>query len=152
MSVQISRVQIEQYPVSLGIAESSPRLSWRFTGSTPNWTQKSYDIRLHRPSGTEEFHVDSAQNVLVPWPSKPLEYRETVKVEIKSNGDGESTDWASVNVERGLDGYDWKLISGEAPSHGEDKSQRPFRVRKTFTVDSTTKGRLYITAAGVYEV
>jgi alpha-L-rhamnosidase len=152
MSVQISRVQVEQYPVALGIAESSPRLSWRFTGSTPNWTQKSYDIRLHRSSGTEEFHIDSAQNVLVPWPSKPLEYRETVKVEITSNGDGESTDWASVNVERGLDGYDWKLISGEAPSHGEDKSQRPFRLRKTFNVDSTTKGRLYITAAGVYEV
>lgn len=154
-AVQISRVTVEQYPLALGIAESQPRLSWRFSGTAQNWTQKSYDIRLNRASGTEEFHIDSSSNVLVPWPSQPLAPRESAKVEIKSNGsDGSSTEWASVNLERGLEesGHEWKLISGEAPNHGDEKSQRPFRLRKYFCVDSTTKGRLYITAQGVYEV
>jgi alpha-L-rhamnosidase len=159
-TVQISRGTVEQYPLglALGIAESKPRLSWRFSGTTPNWTQKSYDIRVTRSTANtdpEEFHVDSSSNVLIPWPSKPLAARESAKVEIRSNGtDGSSTDWSSVNLERGLEegGHEWKLISGEPPSHGEDKSQRPFRLRKSFHVDSTTKGRLYITAQGVYEV
>lgn len=156
MSVQISRVTVEHYPLPLGIAESKPRLSWRFSGAASDWTQKSYDIKLHRSTGTEELHVDSARSVLVDWPSsKPLVARESVKVEVRANGsDGSSTDWVSVALERGLDDgdYSWKLVSGEAASHGEDKPQRPFRLRKTFNVDSTTKGRLYITAQGVYEV
>jgi alpha-L-rhamnosidase len=155
MSVQISRVTVEHYPIALGIAESAPRLSWRFSGTSSNWAQKSYDVRLHRSSGTEEFHIDSEQSVLVPWPGKPLGFRESVKAEVRSNGqDGSSTEWADVNLEKGLEAgsHTWRLISGEAPNHGEDKSQRPFRLRKVFQSDSTTKGRLYITAQGVYEV
>ena len=158
MSVQIARVTVEHYTLPLGIAEPTPRLSWRFNGTASDWTQKSYDVRIHRTSGTEDVHIDSASSVLVPWPSsKALSPRESAKVEIKSNGkDGSSTDWASVSLERGLgdetERLGWKLVGGEAASHGEDKPQRPFRVRKTFTTDSTTKGRLYITAQGVYEV
>jgi alpha-L-rhamnosidase len=79
-----------------------------------------------------------------------------VTVEVRANGsDGSSTEWSSIEVERGLDeGYGWNLISGEAPSHGDEKSQRPFRLRKIFTLDlnSIKRGRLYITALGVYEV
>ena len=82
-AVQISRVTVEQYPLALGIAESKPRLSWRFSGTAQNWTQNSYDIRLTRPSGTEEFHIDSSSNVLVPWPSQPLAARESAKIEVK---------------------------------------------------------------------
>lgn len=156
MSVQITRVTVEHYPLPLGIAESAPRLSWRFSGTASGWTQKSYDVKLHRASGTEEVHVDSSQSVLVAWPSsKALAPRESVRVEIRLNGsDGSSTDWASVALERGLNAsdYDWKLVSGEAASHGEDQPQRPFRLRKVFKTDSTTKGRLYATAQGVYEV
>ena len=156
MSVQLSRVAVEHYTLPLGIDESTPRLSWRFSGGASDWVQKSYDVRIHRSSGTEEVHVDSAQSVLVPWPSaSALKPREGVKVEIKSNGkEGSSTDWSTVSLERGLgdEKLDWKLVSGEPASHGEDKPQRPFRLRKTFTTDSTNKGRLYITAQGVYEV
>lgn len=156
MSVQLSRVTVEHYPLPLGIAEASPRLSWRFTGAASDWTQKSYDVRIHRTSGTEELHVDSSASILVPWPSStPLAPRESAKVEVRSNGsDGSSTDWTSVALERTLDEGDlkWKVVSGEAAQHGDEKSQRPFRLRKVFHTDSTTKGRLYITAQGVYEV
>ncbi|ORY24449.1 bacterial alpha-L-rhamnosidase-domain-containing protein [Naematelia encephala] len=154
-SISISRVAVEHYESGLGIEHPSPRLSWRFAGSASDWLQKSYDLRVTRSTGTtEEYHFDTADSILVPWPSAPLRSRERVRVEVRSTGsDGSSTDWVTLGVEAGLlRREDWtcKMISNEPQP--EDSIKRPFRLRRSFVAPtSTSHARLYITAHGLYE-
>ncbi|WVQ99093.1 hypothetical protein IAU59_006225 [Kwoniella sp. CBS 9459] len=150
----ISRVQVEHYTSPLGIGEPSPRLSWRFEGDTRDWTQASYDVRITSATGqTEEYHVDSPNSTLEPWPGAHLKSREAVKVEVRSNGaGGDSTEWAGIDVEAGLlDRQDWAAEMITSEEQPNDKPKKSFRVRTTFSVSHIGRARLYITAHGVYE-
>src|SRR6266536_1407013 len=90
--------------VKLGIGESSPRLSWKFSGNDKNWTQTSYDIEIWRvavpnvtPLAVQAFHVDSSKSVLVPWPMDALQSRKTARVKVRATGpvDCEPTPWSN---------------------------------------------------------
>ncbi|WWC90341.1 uncharacterized protein L201_005274 [Kwoniella dendrophila CBS 6074] len=161
MSVQIEAVQAEHHESGFAIAHPSPRLSWRF-GSTDieDWKQISYEIIVQREGNDDEeqYHVDSEQSVLVPWPSKPLSSREIVKVKIRSEGNNhEYTNWSEITLEAAfLDRKEWKanLISGpELSKEEKDKPKKPFRLRKSFNIENVPKkARLYATAHGIYEV
>jgi alpha-L-rhamnosidase len=152
--------------VKLGIGESSPRLSWKFSGNDKNWTQTSYDIEIWRvvvpnvtPLVVQAFHVDSSQSVLVPWPMDALQSRETVRVKVRATGPAgsEPTPWSNeIFATAGLlHRSDWtaQMIAGER-TLSSNNSLRPMRFRKTFKVGdfpAVRDVRLYITSYGVYE-
>jgi alpha-L-rhamnosidase len=148
---------------ALGIGEASPRVSWRFLSSSPNWLQLSYTIQIYLNEFTSNqsptsYKIKSPDSVLVPWPTKPLESKEKAWVRVKAFGvEGcEDTDWSEwATVETGiLEKKDWKATFIEAPrtlSFGG--SLRPALFRKEFKLKGAVKSaRLYATAHGVYEV
>ncbi|OAA56260.1 alfa-L-rhamnosidase [Niveomyces insectorum RCEF 264] len=155
MSVSIAQLTAEHHHDGFGLFTPSPRLSWRFNPTThKGWRQVSYDIAITRNGKDEAYHVDSAESVLVPWPSTPLSSREIVQVKARAHGaDGLSTAWAQLTVEAALfERANWtaKLISG--PPQAAAQTKRPFRLRKEFTAHKGGRARLYATAHGLYEV
>ena len=156
MAVSIAAVTTEHHHDGFGLAVRCPRLSWRFNATTAkDWHQASYDLKIERNDQSKAYHVDSAESVLVPWPSHPLQSRERATVGVRSTGvDGSQTDWAELLLEAALlERSDWKasLISG--PKQSNDSSKKPFRLRKSFSLSKVGRAaRLYATAHGIYEV
>ncbi|CAK7232439.1 hypothetical protein SEUCBS140593_008260 [Sporothrix eucalyptigena] len=156
----LSAPTVDQHATGLGIGTPSPRLSWRFLlgdAETDNdWTQTGYDLEVQRGTSTEEYHVDSSDSVLVPWPSAPLTSRERASVRVRAHGSKSSTEWSAwTAVECGLlDRADWSAlpITSETPVPSPDveAALRPLRFRKAFTVSKASAARLYITGLGVY--
>ncbi|KAJ5999908.1 hypothetical protein N7481_000317 [Penicillium waksmanii] len=159
MALSISQVSFEHHRTALGISETSPRVSWRFNGQVSNWNQASYDLEIQRPGkDAETFHVDSAESVLVPWPSEPLESGEEATVRVKSSGsrDKPSTSWSHpVSVEPGLlSPEDWKeaVVLASDRATEVNATHRPIYFRKDFALgQDIASARLYITALGLYE-
>ncbi|KAL5334986.1 bacterial alpha-L-rhamnosidase-domain-containing protein [Aspergillus crustosus] len=158
MAVSIAQLSVEHHHDGFGIFTPTPRLSWRFKQTTVrNWKQASYDVEIVRGGKVESYHVESANSLLVPWPSSPLPSREQATVGVRAYGtNGNNTDWAILNIEVALlHRSDWsssaKLISG--PPQGP-APKRPFLLRNTFQYSHTESdvARLYATAHGVYEV
>ncbi|EKG12546.1 Bacterial alpha-L-rhamnosidase [Macrophomina phaseolina MS6] len=156
MTVQIAQLRAEHHHDGFGISTGSPRLSWRFASTAvKGWRQASYDLVIARGNNKEAYHVDSAENVLVPWPSAALSSRETAYIKVRATGkDGSETGWASLTIEAALlQRSDWiaKLISG--PPQPKDEPKSPFRLRKTFGLSKNVGvARLYATAHGLYQV
>ncbi|GFZ43090.1 hypothetical protein JCM24511_00808 [Saitozyma sp. JCM 24511] len=151
--VAISRVSCEHYESGFGVSESQPRLSWRFEGEERDWAQRAYSLRIHRNGEVETYEVESAESVLVSWPSTPLVSREVADVEVQSHGkDGSSTGWARLRIEAALhQRQDWKASMVSAEEQDLDKPKRPFRLRKSFIASLQGAARLYVTAHGLFE-
>ncbi|KAE8332570.1 bacterial alpha-L-rhamnosidase-domain-containing protein [Aspergillus sergii] len=158
MAVSISQVSFEHHREALGIAESKPRISWRFEGVAPNWTQAGYDLEILRDGVPQVYSVNSSDSILVPWPDTALGTAEEAKVRARAHGsqDQSSTPWSDwASVEPGLlNETDW----GSAVPIAADREtevngpKRPIYFRKSFGVDQNVKSaRLYITSLGVYE-
>ena len=155
-SVSIAAVTAEHHHSGFGISSATPRLSWRYKStSAKDWVQTSYEIVITRRGKDEDYKVDSASSILVPWPSSPLVSRERAAVKVRTHGaGGSSTAWATLDIEAALfERSEWKasLIS-RPPYQKPELPKRPFRLRKTFSVDSKGTARLYATAHGMYEV
>ena len=152
MAVSISSLRVEHYRNPLGISEVAPRLQWRFTGAAEGWKQKSYDVEVTRDGKSKTFHGDSVDNVLVPWPSSPLRSRDRADITVTANGSDGGFAKASTTVEAGLlDEGDWKAkMVGSGETDDKDLPKRPIRFRCRFNAPKG-RGRLYITARGVYE-
>ncbi|CAM1501510.1 Fc.00g034940.m01.CDS01 [Cosmosporella sp. VM-42] len=155
MSVSIAQLTAEHHHDGFSLFTATPRLSWRFNATKARgWRQASYDIVVSRGGRDERYHVDSAQSVLVNWPSSPLASRERVQVKVRSTGeDGSQTGWTGMTIEVALlEQSDWvaKMIS--CPPQDNDKPKRPFRLRTTFEYSGSEQARLYATAHGLYEV
>lgn len=160
MAVSISAVSFEHHRQALGIAESRPRVSWRFEGDAADWEQSAYDLEITRgPDGVPKLYntIDSAESVLVPWPDEALSSAESARVRVRSlDREGQTwTDWSDYfSVETGLlSSEDW---AGAVPIAAEratevDSAKRPVLFRKGFDVDAeVASARLYITALGLY--
>ncbi|KAL6228880.1 hypothetical protein BDW75DRAFT_226091 [Aspergillus navahoensis] len=156
---QINRPSFEQHPTGFGVGCPSPRISWRFTtteSTVPGWQQIAYEIEVARGDNTEKYHVESAESVLVPWPSQPLQSREIARVRVRSYGgpDNASTGWSAWGtVECGLlDRVDWSARAITSPVKQKEGPLRPVRFRKMFTLPtSAVRARLYITSLGVFQ-
>ncbi|TDD65279.1 alpha-L-rhamnosidase [Jiangella aurantiaca] len=141
----------------LGIGERRPRLSWTVTADRP-WRQTGYDVELTRTGAAPEVvTIDSADQVLVPWPAQPLTSRERVTVRVRLHGDdGATTGWSEPTVlEAGLlEPGDWSAVpvGGAWDEDPESDDRRPSLVRREFTVGGDlVAARLYATAHGLYE-
>ncbi|KAI6352658.1 hypothetical protein MCOR25_009345 [Pyricularia grisea] len=163
MSVSISQLTFEHHREAIGIAEASPRISWRFDGNVSDWEQSAFDIEVARNvQGTRQFSdfysFNSSQSLFVNWPAEPLKSAEQVSVRARAHGkDGQqSTPWSDwVTVETGLlSGKDWQgavPIAADLPLD-TNRVKRPVYFRQDFSVkDKIQSARLYITSLGIYE-
>lgn len=160
MSVSLSQISFEHHREALGIAESQPRISWRFEGNVVNWEQRSYDLEIERdPEGVPRvYNVDSADSIYVPWPGEALGSAESAHVRVRAHGlEGQpSTDWSDwASVETGLlSTEDWghAVPIAAARETEVDAPKRPVHFRNDFAIEGNiSSARLYITALGVYE-
>jgi len=156
MTIVPSAPRFEHLAEPLGIGVAAPRISWT-TDAPAGWTQAAYEIEIRRGSATATSgRVESAEQILVPWPADPLASRERAEARVRLWGsDGSTSDfgaWAAV--EAGLfDPADWAAVAvGAAWEENEDKDlRRPPLVRRAFAVSGVASARLYVTAHGVYE-
>ena len=153
--VSIAYLQAEHHHSGFAIGNDAPRLSWRYSGDEKDWTQASYEIKIVRAGKEETFTGATNQATYIPWPSNPLQSRESVVVSVRAKGsDGSETSWVTITIEAALfkrDDWAAQMITG--PPQPDDVTKRPFRLSKTFKVAKIGHpARLYSTAEGIYEV
>ncbi|QPP10203.1 family 78 glycoside hydrolase catalytic domain [Streptomyces bathyalis] len=147
----VSPVRFEHRDSSpLGIGTATPRLSWQVTTDDPDWHQTSYELDC---DGTV-VRVDTAEQLLVPWPFTPLtsRARATVRVRVAS---GESwTHWSEpATVEAGLlapEEWDARFISPAILGRIGDPAPILSRTVTLRSGVGIASARLYATAHGVY--
>ncbi|KAJ5020178.1 hypothetical protein K4K57_000025 [Colletotrichum sp. SAR 10_99] len=161
----VTDIQFEHYhaPNTIGVQETTPRISWKIQNATFEFTQRSYEVELsEHVANIQEPRVTtvkivSAQRSLVPWPfPKPLQSRQKVSVRVRIWGQEETiTDWSEAShLEIGLlSREDWHCERIAAPwSPGTSAPDPEQLFRKEFAVKGrVAQARLYITAQGVYE-
>ncbi|TYJ53289.1 hypothetical protein B9479_006103 [Cryptococcus floricola] len=156
--VTITALQAEHHPDGFAISHPAPRLSWRFAPSTSkNWKQASYRLTItHEGENEQVYQVNSAENVLVPWPSRKLGSRERARVKVQAFGqDGQGTNTIDLTLEAGLLlRSDWSAQFISGPPQDPSLPKPPFRLLKTFSLPSSptppSPARLYTTALGLY--
>ncbi|XVV10130.1 family 78 glycoside hydrolase catalytic domain [Actinoplanes sp. CA-131856] len=129
----------------LGIGTPAPRLSWTITHAGEGWRQTAYEVQI---SG-EVFTVRSAEQVLVPWPARPLRSRERAEVKVRVAYGDDWSPWSEpATVEAGLlnpDDWTARFISPLDP--GE---RAPIVAGRVEVPGPIRSARLYATAHGIY--
>ena len=158
-ALRISNLSFEHHRETLGIGESTPRLSWIIETAQSNWRQAGYEIEMYDPKGqlvTGTGRVESAESVLVNWPFSPLLSRQQAAVRVRVwAADGQLSQWSeSYTVEVGLlKPSDWtaQFVTPDEADDTNNPQPSPL-LRKEFAVRAgLAQARLYITALGVYE-
>ena len=130
------------------VAVPRPRLSWKTTTDTANWTQLSAEIE----GGSEVVTIEGRDSVLVDWPFDALQPGESRTVRVRVTGsDGATSQWSEpLVVEAGfVDGWTAPLVRAAAPA-GIGK---PLLVRGAVDLpDGFLRAVLFATAQGVYQV
>ena len=157
MKSAVSAPRFEHHREPLGIGESRPRVSWTVDSASPGWRQSAYRLEVRGDDGIRAFDVRSHDQVLVPWPSDPLESRERADVRVSVSGEdgvwSEPGAWATVETGL-LSPSDW--VAGPIGAIWEQNpmtdDRRPALVRREFTARSgLVRARLYATAHGLYQ-
>ena len=137
----------------LGIGTAAPRLSWRYDEASDDFVQAGYEIEVARP-GLEVEHrvVSSADQVLVPWPSEPLQSRDSATLRVRALDGDDWGDWSDpVRIETGLlDRADWTgrfITPVDETSAG---TPAPTLVGEFAVPEGVVSARLYVTAMGLY--
>jgi alpha-L-rhamnosidase len=153
-----SAVRFEHHEEPFGIGEDRPRLSWQVRTDAPGWVQTAYELQLGRDADSLVSYgrVDSADQLLQPWPAQPLGSRGRVaaRVRVWGNDDGGPSEWGPVAwVEAGLlDSLDWQASMIRPSWDEESTSDEPAsRLSTTFELDGVvSSARLYASAHGIY--
>ena len=157
MTVIASAPAVEHHREPFGIGESHPRLSWKVS-APDDWRQASYELEVTRGGRATLSHVDSTEQLLVPWPGEALASRESATVRVRvADRAGRVSGWSeATTLEAGLlDPADWvaRPVGGAWPEDPNSDDRRPARVRRAFRVDgAVASARLYATAHGLYEI
>lgn len=158
----ISTVFFEHHRQAFGIAETKPRITWRFEGTVSDWEQSAYDIEIARNGPkvdkTALFSFNTSNSLYVPWPDEELGESEAATVRVRAHGiDGLSTPWSDwVNVETGLLTEDSWVgavpITADIFDQSNNTAKRPLYFRRDFQIpQAIASARLYITGLGIYE-
>lgn len=146
----VTPVRFEHGDVILGVGTPSPRLSWQVRTEDRTWSQTAYEVEL---DGTDVVRVESAEQVLVPWPFEPLRSRQQASVRVRvASGDVWSAWSEAALVEAGLlatDDWTARFISPRTIGGMDDPA--PILSRAFTLKPGVRSARLYITAHGVYE-
>src|SRR5215210_5531888 len=95
---------------ALGIGTATPRLSWYLPDADPDFAPAGYQVEVTREGQQPEVEdVGSADQVLVPWPLRPLASRERASVRVRVRDGQDWTGWSEpAVVEAGLlEESDW---------------------------------------------
>lgn len=158
----IVRIEHHEQP-ALGIDEAAPRLSWHLDGEPSASGQVSYEVswEIEGPERSAPERgsrtVDSGEQVLVPWPARPLAARERATVTVRvQDADGRWSPWsAPALAERGLDQESWQAqLVGPGYGEGVGLHRRAPLLRHEFELPQrpVRQARLHVTAHGVAEV
>ncbi len=140
-------------PRVLGIGQPSPRLSWRITEADADYRQDGYQVEITRTGDDPEtVSVEGDEQVLVPWPGRPLTSREQVDVRLRVRSGAEVSEWsAPVQVEAGLlDPSDWMARFISPVGGGRIVDPAPVLRGQVDVVGAVASARLYVTAHGLY--
>ncbi|MCP2031091.1 alpha-L-rhamnosidase [Okibacterium sp. HSC-33S16] len=165
MSVIVHPVSVEHHREPFGIGESEPRLSWVTSTDEAGWSQRAYELEIVDQGGQAESarfstgRIDSAEQVLVPWPAMPLVSRDrrSVRVRVWGGDDAPSAWSAPTSLEVGLiDADQWKarLIEPQLPSSNGDGTGAPAVLLRGESEirGSIVRARIRATAHGVMTV
>ncbi|QKJ20791.1 glycoside hydrolase family 78 protein [Microbacterium hominis] len=156
------RTEHDDHSPRIGSGSARPRLSWTIETAPPAYAQAAYELRWTTtdPSGTvierSDATVESTDQILVPWPGRPLGPRQCAEVSVRTK-DGSSGEWgrwsAPVSVERGLAAEDWRAqLIGPGYPEGPETDRRAPLVRYGFVVTGDVRAaRLHVTAHGLVE-
>ena len=159
----LTKPTFEHHHNGLGLGCSNPRISWRFEGgddTVPDWQQTEYEIEIAGLTpNAETFKVTSSENVLVPWPARPLRSRESAVVRVRVNGESRSGQWKGWSewstpstVEAALLEKEANFIAAASQIGPKDPVQpRIFSKKFNISGDVPQNARLYITALGVFK-
>src|SRR4051794_6122540 len=139
---------------TLGLGVAEPRLSWTVPSAHDGYVQTAYEVAVDRGGESESFVVESAEQVLVPWPAAPLASREAVDVRVRVRGSAGWSDWspAATVVAGLLRPEDWSARFVSPVTHAALEAPAPL-LRTSFEVVGEVAGAtLYATAHGLYEV
>jgi alpha-L-rhamnosidase len=154
--LSVAAPTFEHHRDALGIGEQTPRVSFEVT-SESGWTQQAYELELRIGGETvSSGRLESADSVLVPWPTEPLQSRESASVRVRVWGaDGTPSTWSEwASVEAGLhQAADWRARAISPVRNGARDETRPWLLRREFHIPGPiSAARLYVTAHGVHEV
>jgi alpha-L-rhamnosidase len=158
--VRVSPVTVEHLRRPLGVGTTRPRLSWTVSTTAPDWVQSAYEVEVGDDTGrrwTSTGRVDSADSVLVAWPSVDLVSGQVCPVRVRVWGvDGSVSPWSGPTiVEAGpLGAADWRAHAVGPPMELHRPPPGPgLLVRRAFTLGpAVVRARLHVTAHGLYEV
>ena len=140
----------------LGLGVPSPRLSWQLHEAPEGYRQGAYEVEVRWGGG--DVHVvreASDQQVLVPWPVRPLASRESAEVRVRVSDAAAEEDWSpwseSAVVEAGLlSPDDWTARFVSPRRLGGLESPAPVLDGSIELPPGIVRARLYVTAHGVY--
>ena len=137
---------------TLGIGTGTPRISWTIADAPAGYAQTAYEVEVVRGEHITTHRVESAEQVLVPWPTSPLASRESATVRVRV-GDGDRwRDWGEpAVVEAGLlEPVDWKAAFITPVGVGTEGAPAPILSSTIELPGAPRRARLYVTAHGIY--
>lgn len=163
----VVRVEHHEQP-AIGIDEERPRLSWHLDHAPGGYRQDGYEVAWeiiipgHPERESDSAVVSSHEQVLVPWPARPLTARERAVVRVRTRDGAAATvedtwgPWSEpVVAERGLDAGDWRArLVGPGYQEEPGPQRRAPLLRHDFELPASPVlcARLYLTAHGLAEV
>jgi alpha-L-rhamnosidase len=143
-------IRFEHGP-TLGVGTASPRLSWTVQEADPDFVQDAYEVEVTR-ADTEVVSVESGDQILVPWPGRPLASREQATLRVRVRGGGDWSGWSEpATVEAGLlDSGDWIARFVSPTEIAGIGAPAPIVSGRVTLPDGIVRARLYATAHGLY--
>ena len=139
----------------LGIGVASPRLSWQLHEAPEGYRQAAYEVEVRWAGGdVDVVREASDEQVLVPWPVRPLTSRESVSVRVRVHGPDEDgwSPWSEPAVaEAGLLSQDdWTARFVSPRRLGSLEAPAPVLRSSIELPAGIVRARLYVTAHGLY--
>ena len=148
--MQAIRLKTEYLTDPVGIDIAAPRLLWNCEGGA---MQTAYRIRAEDDAGAVLWDSGKvvSRAMRAAWGGAPVPPKTRVvwKIRLWDEHDAPG-DWQSASFETGIDRWQGQWITGDYRVNR--KRRYPVDCfRKTFSVPSVRRARLYITACGLYE-
>jgi alpha-L-rhamnosidase len=149
----VGPVRFEHRQDALGLGTGTPRLSWQIASDAPDFRLAASELELTHAGGQRELaRVETADQVLVPWPFPPLPSRAQATVRVRVSDGAGWSGWSEPSpLEVGLlSPEDWSAGFVSPRGIGGIGEAAPV-LRRVVHIDAPVeRARLYITAHGVY--